>query len=298
MNKNHIRADRRKYHFVYETRCTLTNRYYRGIHSTDNIDDGYLGSGKILRRSILKHGKHNHTRTILEFCESRKSLLTSEIKWIAEVIDDQNCMNITKGGEGVLAPVGCVVVNDAGHRTRMSIDDPRMLSGEYTSINKNKTLGVIDGKCVLVSKNDPRFLDGLIIHISSGKTTVKDSTGNIFRVSTSDPRFISGELKSTMKGTIPVEFEGRRFRVAKDDPRYLSGEYQAISKGQVMVRDRMGHTFRVAKDDPRYLSGELIHINKGKFLAKDRTGKKYSIYKDDPRYLSGELIHFRKKWMD
>ena len=37
------------YHYIYRTTCLVTGKFYVGMHSTDNLDDGYLGPGKILR---------------------------------------------------------------------------------------------------------------------------------------------------------------------------------------------------------------------------------------------------------
>lgn len=42
------------YHFVYKTTNTINSKYYYGVHTTSDIDDGYLGSGVLLRRSIKK----------------------------------------------------------------------------------------------------------------------------------------------------------------------------------------------------------------------------------------------------
>lgn len=89
-----------KHHYVYKTTCLLTNRYYIGIHSTFNIDDGYIGSGKRLKYSIKKYGKENHIKEILEFVKERKELEKKEIDLINEYIGDINCMNLTKGGFG------------------------------------------------------------------------------------------------------------------------------------------------------------------------------------------------------
>ena len=69
----------RKYHYIYKTTCIITNRFYIGMHSTDNLQDGYIGSGKRLYYSIKKYGKENHTCEILEFLPDRLSLKNREM---------------------------------------------------------------------------------------------------------------------------------------------------------------------------------------------------------------------------
>lgn len=64
----------KKYHFIYKTTNNLNGKYYIGMHSTNNLDDGYLGSGRRLRYSLNKYGNENHTREILEFKNSRDEL--------------------------------------------------------------------------------------------------------------------------------------------------------------------------------------------------------------------------------
>jgi len=61
-----------KYHILYRTTCTVTENFYIGVHSTTNLEDGYMGSGIRLLNSVLKHGKENHTREILEFFDTRE----------------------------------------------------------------------------------------------------------------------------------------------------------------------------------------------------------------------------------
>lgn len=91
----------KKYHYIYKTICLITNRFYIGMHSTDNIDDNYLGSGKRLWNSINYHGKENHKKEILEFFSSRDELKLREKEIVnKELINDVYCMNLQLGGGG------------------------------------------------------------------------------------------------------------------------------------------------------------------------------------------------------
>lgn len=44
-------------YIIYKTTCLVNNMKYIGWHSTNNLNDGYLGSGKYLLRAIDKYGK-------------------------------------------------------------------------------------------------------------------------------------------------------------------------------------------------------------------------------------------------
>lgn len=95
------RADQRAFHFVYKTTCSITGNYYIGMHSTDKIEDGYLGSGQRLWKSIAKHGKENHKREIIGYAKSRKELSALEESLVTkEEVAKQECMNLRIGGEG------------------------------------------------------------------------------------------------------------------------------------------------------------------------------------------------------
>lgn len=101
MEKTGRRAQRRAHHYIYKTTCESTGRYYVGMHSTDDLDDGYMGSGKRLRYSINKHGADKHSKEILEFCENREELKRREAELVDEAaLRDEMCMNLKLGGEG------------------------------------------------------------------------------------------------------------------------------------------------------------------------------------------------------
>lgn len=96
------RADQRKFHYIYKiTRNDGSGKYYIGLHSTDDVDDGYFGSGTYLWHSINKYGKEKHTMEIIEFHESRTAVKLRERELVnEELLKDPLCMNIKRGGEG------------------------------------------------------------------------------------------------------------------------------------------------------------------------------------------------------
>jgi hypothetical protein len=88
-------------HYLYKTTCKVTGKYYIGMHSTCNLEDGYMGSGKRLKRSIRKYGEENHVKEILQFFESREDLVEAEKKAITkDMLIDVKCMNLMSGGTG------------------------------------------------------------------------------------------------------------------------------------------------------------------------------------------------------
>jgi hypothetical protein len=89
------------HHYIYKTTCKVNGKYYVGMHSTSNLEDGYIGSGKRLWNSIKKHGRENHSIEILEWFPDRSSLKNREKELVNEsLLQDPMCMNLAIGGEG------------------------------------------------------------------------------------------------------------------------------------------------------------------------------------------------------
>jgi hypothetical protein len=91
----------KNYHFIYKTTNLKNGKFYIGMHSTSNLNDGYLGSGNKLRRAIRKYGVDNFKFEILQFFNSRELLAEKEKELVnEETLKDPMCMNLRKGGEG------------------------------------------------------------------------------------------------------------------------------------------------------------------------------------------------------
>lgn len=71
-----------KYNFCYITICLINWKMYVGDHSTDNLNDGYLGSGICLTNAIKKHNKSNFIRIDLEFFKTKQEAFNAQEKYI------------------------------------------------------------------------------------------------------------------------------------------------------------------------------------------------------------------------
>lgn len=98
-----------KRYFIYKTTNTKTGQYYIGAHETNDINDQYLGSGKLLKEDIKKFGKGLFIKTIIEECSSREEMYKTETEIIQNHINNPLCYNLNEGGKG-----GWNYVNESG----------------------------------------------------------------------------------------------------------------------------------------------------------------------------------------
>ena len=90
-----------KYHFIYKTTDLRTNKYYIGMHSTNNLEDGYMGSGKRISYLLKRYGKESFKFEILEYVPNRILLAEREKQIVNKgLLNDSLCLNLKAGGEG------------------------------------------------------------------------------------------------------------------------------------------------------------------------------------------------------
>ena len=72
------------YHYVYKTTNLINGKIYIGIHSTEDLDDGYIGSGVAFRHAVNKYGKENFHKEIIHQCSSREKASNMEATLVTE----------------------------------------------------------------------------------------------------------------------------------------------------------------------------------------------------------------------
>lgn len=157
--------------FVYKTTNKVNGKFYYGVHKTKNINDSYLGSGKRLLDAIKHYGKDKFQREIISIHEDYDSALKEEARLVELVLGDSDCYNLCSGG---------------GMPPKWDGENHPMFGKKRPDMSK------------LMRDKNPMRGSGRKSNIK--KVVVKDTLGNIIKVSLSDPRLLSKELIPVNKG--------------------------------------------------------------------------------------------------
>jgi hypothetical protein len=94
----------KKFNYVYVTTNLINGKKYVGDHSTDNLNDGYLGSGNLFAKKVNEYGRENFEKEIIEFFDTKSEAFDAQEKYIKlyESHISQKGYNISpKGGHNV-----------------------------------------------------------------------------------------------------------------------------------------------------------------------------------------------------
>lgn len=89
------------YHYVYLITNIQTGKKYIGKHSTENLQDGYLGSGVIIQKILSSGKKDILKKEILQFYNTEDQAYKGQAFYITQynAVKDENFYNLCEGGK-------------------------------------------------------------------------------------------------------------------------------------------------------------------------------------------------------
>lgn len=170
---------------MYITINLINNKYYIGVHSTNKIEDNYLGSGKALKRSIKKHGREHFKKYIVRFFDNKQEMFEFESLVVdTNVIKDINSYNIVTGGSG-----GYRNISNHG-KVQISL------------ARKNKVVARDNNNNILCVSRDDFLNNNSLVGTTKGKVLMRDLDNNFLSVNNDDNRISSGVLIPATRGFV------------------------------------------------------------------------------------------------
>lgn len=123
------------FHYFYKITNNLDGKFYFGVHNTENLGDGYSGSGKVLKSAYQKYGIENFTKEIIKFFDTEEEAFSYEREIVnEEMIKNPDCYNVQIGGK-YFNTIGRVTVRDKdGNRFWVEKTEDIYISGEVKPI--------------------------------------------------------------------------------------------------------------------------------------------------------------------
>ena len=121
-------------HTIYKVTNLINNHFYIGQHQTKNLDDDYLGSGKLIRGAIKKFGRENFIKEILFVFDTKEEMNSKEKELVnLQLVENKTCYNMALGGTG--GPIG--LGSKRSDESRKLMSDVR-LGMKFTEKHKEK----------------------------------------------------------------------------------------------------------------------------------------------------------------
>jgi len=93
--------ENKMFHYIYKITNKTNGKIYVGVHSTHDMNDGYMGSGKLILNAIKKYGRDSFTKDILEIFDKAEDAFLREREIVNEdFIRRSDTYNLGFGGSG------------------------------------------------------------------------------------------------------------------------------------------------------------------------------------------------------
>ena len=243
-----------QYHYFYKITNKVNGHFYYGIHSTKDLNDGYMGSGTRLHNAYKKYGIDCFEKEIIAFFNTRKEAS----KYEAEVVNEtlilyDNCYNIRLGGDDTFT-LGTVTAKDIyGNIVQIPQKEFDNNPDKYVGVTYN-TVSVIDRE-----------------------------TGSTIRINSEDYRNNKHQFKYRTENKICVIDTDNNKYVWIDVDDYFTDKtstkrYKHRFADKVLVKTKSNQYLSVDKNDDRLKTGELILFWKGRHHKAETKEKQRMTY--------------------
>lgn len=136
----------KQYNYIYLITNKLNGKIYIGKHSTDDLDDGYMGGGILISKAEKKYGIENFTKEYLAFCDTKEALNYLERFYIKKFRTQNRDIgyNISPGGDGGKVYGDNNPMKGKHHsedtKKRISMNTSKALMGHYMSEETKKKI--------------------------------------------------------------------------------------------------------------------------------------------------------------
>lgn len=132
-------------HIVYQITNRINGKIYIGAHSTENINDSYMGSGIAIRNAQKKYGIENFTKDILHVFDTREEMYLKEAEIVTvDFINRPDVYNMGTGGKG--APMALIGWTDEQKKLISENTGKAMRTPEMREFMRSSRIGKKDSE--------------------------------------------------------------------------------------------------------------------------------------------------------
>ena len=118
------------YFYFYKITNLINKKFYYGVHSTNNLNDDYMGSGKLFKRAVGKYGKENFVKEVLFIFDTAEEMFAKEKEIVNKLfIESNNTYNIMEGGRGSFSHINEYGKNLYGQNGDMNHGGKNLING-------------------------------------------------------------------------------------------------------------------------------------------------------------------------